>query len=182
MLDARRREICGALSELLAYPRGDLAGTAGRAAELAGGSAAAAPLARFRDRALAADLPAIQELYTETFDLQPACTPYVGHQLVGDSPVRGPLLARLVEVYAQGGYRAREELPDHLCEVLGFLAVAPPGPLRDDLVQDGLLPALGKMIEGLPDAANPYRDLLLAARDLFAPAVAERPRELEVRP
>jgi nitrate reductase delta subunit len=181
MLEARRCEICGALSALLAYPRGDLAGPAGRAAELARGTAAAEPLARFGARALAGDLPAIQELYTATFDLQPACTPYVGHHLVGDSPMRGPLLARLVEVYALGGYRAREELPDHLCEVLGYLSVAPPGPLRDDLVRDGLLPALGRMIEELPDPANPYRDLLVAARELLSPAAAGRPRP-EVRP
>jgi nitrate reductase delta subunit len=114
----------------------------------------------------------MQELYTATFDLGPACAPYLGTHLLGeDSPVRGPLLATLAELHAAEGFRPREELQDHVAEVLGFVAMARPGPARDDLVRDGLLPALAKMIEALPDA-NPYREPLAAARAAAEPLVA----------
>jgi nitrate reductase delta subunit len=118
---------------------------------------------------------ALEELYTSTFDLEPACTPYLGVQLLGDeNPVRGMLLAKLVELYAAEGFQPREELADHVAEVLGFLAVAQPGTARDDLVLDGLVPALGKMIEGLGDRENPYREVLTAVREIF-PATAVEP-------
>jgi nitrate reductase delta subunit len=184
VIDARKRSLCQALSDLLSYPGADAAARARAAGDLAEGTAAAAPLSRFA--AAAGRLPAdeLREIYTSTFDLQPPCAPYVGHQLLGDSPLRGPFLARLVEVYAASGYRAREELPDHLAEVLAFLAMAAPSEERDDLVRDGLLPALTRMLEGLRDRENPYRELLLAVQELFrlGRAATRDPAQPEVRP
>jgi nitrate reductase delta subunit len=165
MIDARQQRLCADLARLLAYPALDAGDVARRAAGRAGaGSAAGAALARFAAAAEAATPGALQELYTATFDLRPACAPYLGVQLLGDeSPVRGALLAKLAEVYAAEGFRPREELGDHVAEVLGFLAVARPGPGRDDLLRDGLLPALSRMVEAFEDRENPYRDLLVAA-------------------
>jgi nitrate reductase delta subunit len=184
VIDARQRSLCQALSTLLSYPAADAAARAGAARDLAEGTAVAAPLSRFAAAAgrLAAD--DLQETYTSTFDLQPACAPYVGHQLLGDSPLRGPFLARLVEVYAASGFRAREELPDHLAEVLAYLAMAAPTAERDDLVRDGLLPALTRMIEGLQDRENLYRELLVAVQELLRPGRSEPrvPAQPEVRP
>ena len=184
MTDARQRSLCQALSTLLSYPAGDAAAGAGAARDLAEGTAAAGPLSRFAVAAGRIAGDDLQEIYTSTFDLQPACAPYLGHQLLGDSPLRGPFLARLVEVYAASGFRAREELPDHLAEVLAYLAMAAPTAERDDLVRDGLLPALARMLEGLPDRENPYRELLWAAQELFRPghAATRDPAQLEVRP
>jgi nitrate reductase delta subunit len=169
VIDARQRSLCRSLSVLLSYPDADAAGSARAACELGAGTPAAGPLSRFA--AAAGRLPAetLQEIYASTFDLDPACAPYVGHHLLGDSPLRGPFLARLVEVYDSGGYRAREELPDHLAEVLAFLAVAPPSAERDDLVSDGLLPALVRMLDSLKDRGNPYRELLVAVQELLRP-------------
>ncbi len=182
MTDARERRLCAELARLLAYPEGDLPATALRALDLAGLGAGSAALARFAAAAAAAAPCALEELYTATFDLRPACAPYLGAQLLAeDSPARGPFLARLLEVYAAAGYRPREELADHVSEVLGFLAVAGPGPARDDLVADGLAPALDRMIATLADRPNPYRDLLVAVRERIGPdAPAARPAE--VRP
>jgi nitrate reductase delta subunit len=172
MSDARSRELCALLADLLAYPRGDLAALARRARGLAVGPAAAA-LERFAEAAEAEGAAGMQELYTATFDLRPACAPYLGVHLFGeDSPVRGPLLARLAELYAEAEFRPREELQDHVAEVLAFVAMAPPGPARDDLVEDGLVPALRKMAEALGQGANPYRALLDAARAVAEPLVA----------
>lgn len=183
MIDARQRSLCQALSALLSYPDADPAARARAARDLAEGTPASGPIARFAAAAGRLPADALREIYTSTFDLEPACAPYVGHQLLGDGPQRGPFLARLVEVYASGGYRARDELPDHLAEVLAFLAVAAPTEERDDLVQDGLLPALARMLEGFQDRENPYRELLVAVQELLRPArsAARVPAQPEVR-
>jgi nitrate reductase delta subunit len=132
--------------------------------------AALAPLGEFSRGESAAPL---QEIFTSTFDLQPACAPYVGHHLLGeDSPLRGPLLARLAGIYAAHGFTPREELGDHVAEVLRFLAVAPPSAERDDLVRDGLLPALAKMLEGFEDRTNPYREVLALTERLVRASAA----------
>jgi nitrate reductase delta subunit len=166
--------LCAELSRLLAYPGPETGGAARRALALAAGRPAARALGRFAAAAGAATPAELEELYTATFDLRPACTPYLGVHLLGDqSPRRGAFLARLAGIYAAEGYRPREELGDHLAEVLGFLAVASPGPDRDDLLRDGLLPALGRMLEGFPDRDNPYRHLLEAVGALLEPRGAE---------
>lgn len=184
MLDALPRPLCAALADLLRYPRPGLAAAAEDARRLVGrDDPGAALLARFAEAARRTPLEAMQELYTATFDLQPACAPYVGHQLLGEGPQRGPLLAKLAELHAADGFRPQEELGDHVAEVLAFLAVARPGPPRDDLLRDGLLPAVDRMIATLAEAGNPYRELLRAVLELLRPAAAgaDAPRRAEVR-
>ncbi len=185
MLDALPRPLCAALSELLRYPWPGLAAAAERCgARVAPGAAGAAPLVAFAAAVRKLPLETLQELYTATFDLEPACAPYVGHQLLGDGPQRGPLLAKLAELHAAEGFRPRDELGDHVAEVLAFLAVARPGAARDDLLRDGLLPAVDRMIAALAEAgANPYRELLRAVLELLRPAAALAcaPARAEVR-
>lgn len=168
MRDERQRSLCAAFAELLSYPRDQVAAAAQRALELAGvGTEAEAGLRRFAASASANPAAWLEELYTATFDLAPACAPYVGHQLLGDSPMRGPFLAKLAEIFAADGFQPREDLADHVAEVLRFLAVARAGAAREELVQDGLVPALGRMIAALEDSQNPYRDVLIALRELL---------------
>jgi nitrate reductase delta subunit len=169
MIDARLRQLCSDLGKLLSYPRSDTPSLARHALGIAGvGNPGAASLARFVGRAEALGASALEELYTATFDLAPVCAPYLGAHLLGeDNPLRGRFLAKLAELYAEDGFRAREELPDHLSEVLAFLALARPGAARDDLLRDGLLPTLDRMIAAIEDASNPYRELLVATRTLL---------------
>jgi nitrate reductase delta subunit len=185
MIDALPRPLCAALSELLRYPWPGLPDAAERCRALvAPGAPGAAPLADFAAAARRAGLEDLQELYTVTFDLEPAAAPYVGHQLLGDGPQRGPLLAKLAELFAADGFRPRDELGDHVAEVLAFLAVARPGAARDDLLRDGLLPAVDRMIAALPEAGgNPYRALLRAVLELLRPAAVatSAPARAEVR-
>lgn len=185
MLDALPRPLCAALAELLRYPDHGLPAAADRARALAGpADPGAEPLAAFAAAARRTGLHAMQELYTDTFDLEPACAPYVGHQLLGEGPQRGPLLARLAELHAADGFRPRDELGDHVAEVLAFLAVARPGAARDDLLRDGLLPTVDRMIAALSTGTgNPYRELLLAILLLLRPAAVDAgaPRRAEVR-
>jgi len=162
--------LCGALAPLFAYPRGDVRAAARRAVSFAGDCpASTAALARFAARVEAESHTGLEELYTATFDLRPACAPYLGAQLLpDDSPVRGALLAALTEQYVAHGFEPEGELPDHVAVVLAFLARARPGPVRDDLLQDGLLPALSRMAEAFEDRAHPYRDLVQAAFRLLS--------------
>jgi nitrate reductase delta subunit len=174
MNEARERRLCGAFAELLSYPGGGVAEVARRARVLAregaddGAAAddeATDALSRFCGHVESSDVRALQELYTSAFDLQPACAPYVGHQLLGeDSPLRGPFLAKLAEIYRGEGFTPREELGDHVAEVLRFLATGRGGLAREELLHDGLVPALRRMIETFQDERHPYRDLLVAVR------------------
>jgi nitrate reductase delta subunit len=159
----------GAYGELLAYPSQDLRPAIARALARVS-TRTARPLHPFAEWAIATPAAAREELYGTTFDLDPVCAPYVGHHLCGESPVRGLFLARLAGVYAAHGFAAPQgELPDHLAIVLRFVARAH-GKDRDDLVTDGLVPAVAKMREALRGRPNPYRQLLTSLARLLAEA------------
>jgi len=182
----RLRSALAALGELLAYP-GPATGAALARALRDAPDGALPPLARFSAWVGDTSAAAREEAYSATFDLAPKAPPYVGHQLCGESALRGAFLARLAQVYALYGFRGGGELPDHLAEVLRFLAEAD-GQERDELLRDGALVAVERMLEAI-DRADPHRDLLLAAGVVLrADPGAERPaaeparRRVEVRP
>lgn len=164
---ASQPQVFSAFAELLAYPATDPAAAARRCHALVRDRAAAAHLDAFAARAAAARPHELEELYSTTFDLDPACVPYLGHHLCGDSPQRGAFLARLVEVYRQDGFPAAApggELPDHLTVVLRYLAAVSGGEDRRALLEDALVPALDKMLAALEDPGNAYRGVLSALR------------------
>lgn len=172
--DALRAALAAA-AELLEYPSRDprppLARVLARVSPRI-----ARELDRFAAWALGAPQEAREELHTTTFDLSPLCPPYVGHHLCGESPVRGLFLSRLAGVYAAHGFVPPPgELPDHLATALRFAAAAH-GRDRDDLVEDGLVPAVAKMREALRGRANPYRYLLGGVQRLLAEEIASRLR------
>ena len=67
---------------------------------------------------------ALEELYTETFDLTPAMTLYIGYHLFGETPKRSSFLVRLEEAYQAHDFDSGTELADHLCVLLRFFSVA----------------------------------------------------------
>lgn len=169
------RTALGAVAELLEYPTRDPRPPLARVLARVG-PRVARDLDRFATFALGATQHEREELHTTTFDLSPICPPYVGHHLCGESPVRGLFLARLAGVYAAHGFTPSDgELPDHLATALRFAATAH-GRDRDDLVQDGLVPAVAKMREALRGRTNPYRHLFAALQRLLAEELASRPR------
>lgn len=153
------------LADVLEYPGPGLAARAAEcAARLAPDHAeGAARLTRFAGFARSAGAGALEEAYTSAFDLAPVCTPYVGDQLFGASRERSLLLAGLREVQREAGLAASAELPDHVSEVLRLVAAPIPADVRDDLVRDGLAPALRKMLAALEAARHPWADVLAAA-------------------
>jgi nitrate reductase delta subunit len=159
----RIRSALAALAELLAYPRPEPGATEAALARARrdAPAAAGAALARFAGFVERTGPAEREEAYSATFDLAPKAPPYVGHQLCGESTVRGAFLARLVQIHAAHGFRTEGELPDHLAEVLRFLAVAD-GQERDELLRDGARVAVERMLEQI-DPGDPHRDLLVAA-------------------
>jgi len=126
-----------------------------------------------------------EELYTATFDMRPACVPYVGIHLFGEENFkRGVFMAALNARYAAAGFDARGELPDHVAVLLRFIAETGEAERRE-LIQCCLLGPLDTMIAALA-VENPYRGLLETVRDVLATAYpglqpAPGPRE-RVRP
>lgn len=167
----RQRQVFGAFAELLTYPASHPAPAARRCRELLSGKPAAT-LGAFVSRAERAGAHELEEAYSSTFDLDPACAPYVGHHLAGETPKRGIFMARLAEAYREDGFEGGApsgELPDHLSVVLRYLAAVPGGPRRQALLEDALVPALDKMLEALPDPESVYRPVLAALREEVTP-------------
>lgn len=114
-----------------------------------------------------------EELYTRTLDLTPTTAPYVGFAAYGESYQRGELLAALVRAYRELDLDPGSELPDHLANVLRYLARCE-RPLPE-LVE--ILPkALSEMHKTLKtlDAKNPYLLVLEAIQEALQGALTRR--------
>lgn len=104
----------------------------------------------------------IEEAFTAAFDLQPACHPYIGYQLCGESQQRTMFMLKLRELYRQFGFESGNELPDHIAEVLRFVGSINDCVCRDEIIRDGLLPALENLTKGIESGGNPYLGLLFS--------------------
>ncbi len=108
----------------------------------------------------------IQELHLKTFDLAPACIPYLSVHLFGEESFRrSQLMVGLHEAYERIGHETHGELPDHLGVVLDSLDRLT-AEEAIDLHRFALIPALLKMRSGLEKTGNPYR-YLLGAIELY---------------
>lgn len=107
----------------------------------------------------------LEELYTQTFDLNPVATLEVGWHLWGEQYERGRFLADLRGLQAELGLDAdaNTELPDHLTVLLPMLAQ-----MRNpaDLAKK-ILPALEKIQKPLDEHGNPYRHLIRATAQIL---------------
>lgn len=162
--------ICQHFAELFSYPTEDLTQTVVACAELLREeqSSASASLERFASFLQTQTAMRIEEVFTSTFDLQPVCHPYVGYQLCGESQQRGMFLMQLNQLYRQHGFVPGVELPDHLSTLLRFIGTLAPQDCSRELIEDGLLPALAKILQGLDAADHPYADLLLSLQSFLA--------------
>ena len=148
------------VADLLSYPTEGLPERASLAAR-AVPPTVAAPALRCAAALAAIGTGEAQELYTATFDLRPASSPYVGLCLCGEGARRNALLAYLAEAYAAAGHAPGEELPDHLAEVLRFIADAGGTEEARDLAELAVAPCARRLAAELP-ADNPYRAAVVA--------------------
>ena len=102
----------------------------------------------------------LEELYTDTFDIQARCCPYVGYHLFGEDRSRGVFMVKLKEHYRALNFPTEGELPDHIGVMLRSLARGQRGEDVRDLIEYCMIPATKKMIALFKDKVNPYQDVL----------------------
>ena len=181
---------------ILEYPRSDLSETVRECQALVapGNPEAAALIGGFCTYLDSTPLEQLQEVYTVTFDLDATYHPYVGHHLFGESYKRSAFLVGLKERYQTFGYTFSEsELADHLAVMVGFLAVCDDAVLTKELIQDALLPGLGRMVKEDQDGArsphedkqssdpSPYQQILRALRMILEQYLANDGQPMKVK-
>ena len=124
------------------------------------------------------DISRIEEAFTGTFDLQSLCHPYVGYQLCGESQQRTMFMIKLRELYQQYGFVSGNELPDHLTEVMRFIGSISDQDCRQEIIQDGLLPALAKLTQGIESDGHPYLAVLNALQIFLTGTVTSDTKRL----
>ncbi len=169
----QHQELCCQFSTLLSYPEQSVvAQAAACSTQLKGINADAADLlSGFIDFLAANELTRIEEAFTGTFDLQAHCHPYVGYQLCGESQQRTMFMIKLQELYKQHKFVSGNELPDHLTEVLRFIGSISDQVCRQDIIENGLLPALNKITVGIESDGHPYMALLNALQSFLSETV-----------
>ncbi len=124
------------------------------------------------DRLRYPDEPAMQELYIQTFEFNPACTLEIGWHLFGENYERGEFLVRMREQLRRHGIAETSELPDHLTHVLRLI-----GRMEHEeaarLAGESVLPALEKI--RLPED-SPYRPVLDGIREKLVADFPDAPR------
>lgn len=107
-----------------------------------------------------------QELFTQTFDLNPVCSLELGWHLFGENYERGLLLVRLRRELRAAEILEHGELPDHLTYALQLLPRME-HERAEDFVTAIILPSLVKMIQAIRGKNNPYEQLLQSLAILF---------------
>ena len=123
---------------------------------------AAALLEHFRDAAKELGQDALEETYIQIFEMQAETALYIGHQLFGEDWRRGTFMACLKDKYQELAFSSGAELPDHLSVILRFLAVEQPGPEKEELIGDCIVPALHKVLQAIEGKKTPYGNVLRA--------------------
>jgi nitrate reductase delta subunit len=150
------------LASLLEYPSSDLNLRVERAKQwlTIQEPEVAVQFLSFRRKIRAFPVDKLQELYTQTFDLNPVCTLDIGYHVFGENYKRGELLAKLRETEAPFELGQENQLPDHLPVLLRLLGKLEDEELRLALIGEILIPALARMLDALSQTENPYRDLI----------------------
>jgi len=163
-----QQELYRTFGDLLDYPTPDLAAQASRCAQLLrlDYPQAAEQIQNFADCVDSTSLGRFEEIYTGTFDMNPACYIFSGYILFGESFNRGKFLVRLQKEYRERGFSAGNELADHLAVIFRFMALLDPDEHTAQLLlKDVFVPVLTKMNEGFHSEnrnPNPYRQVLRA--------------------
>jgi len=119
----------------------------------------------------------LEELYTRTFDLDPAACLDLGWHLYGEAYERGRFLVTIRGLLREHGIPENGELPDHLSHVLPLLGRAS-FQLASKLAREAVVPALAVMYTPLEESENPYRHVLAATRALVMDQLMEPAAEV----
>lgn len=148
------------LALLLAYPGADGLADARRAVTLLDGQARES-LAGFLRQIEPLALAQLQELFIQSFDLNPKAALEVGWHLFGENYERGTFLVKMRQELHRLGLQETVELPDHLAHVLRVLGRLD-DPVAAAFAHDFVLPALAAMRAGLEGLQTPFAAVLEA--------------------
>ena len=158
------------LSFLLRYPDERVAAARGELAEEVAGLAEG-PVRTSLEQFLAGwdgDATALASRYVATFDLRRRVSLNLTWYTHGDTRARGVALLRLKRLYAAAGLALEgPELPDHLCVMLAFAELAPPGHGEALLAEHRA--ALELLRLSLHDDGSAYAHVLDAVTAALAP-------------
>ena len=135
----------------------------------------AAQFMGFHRKAQELSISQLQELYTQTFDLNPVCTLDIGYHLFGENYKRGELLANLRRTEAPYSVGQENQLPDYLPVLLRLLVNLEDEDLRRSLIGELLIPALDTMLKAFGTAENPYRYMVEVTRRVLGNEQPEAP-------
>ncbi len=113
-------------------------------------------------------LEQLQEIYTSSFDMQPESTLNLGYHLFGEDWRRSIFLSRLSELFQSRSFSIDKELPDHLRLMLLFLGDCEINPEGNELIAEGIIPALSRILVNMEGTSNPYRFALRALKTWLA--------------
>jgi nitrate reductase delta subunit len=149
------------LASLLSYPNEDYRQRLARCAEALLGVEPGASLlvTGFLRQIEAFSTEQLQELYTQTFDLNPVCSPEVGWHLFGEQYERGEFLVKMRQQLRRFALPESAELPDHLSHVLAVLGRMEQRE-ADEFAVACVYPALDKMRAAWSGKNNPYESVL----------------------
>jgi len=170
----QHQELCRQFAAMLSYPVENVVIEATACSESLRqiNPEASVPLESFIGFLENNDISRIEEVFTGTFDLQSLCHPYVGYQLCGESQQRTMFMIKLRELYQQYDFISRNELPDHLTEIMRFIGSIDDQDCRQEIIREGLLPALAKMTQGVESDGHPYVDVLNALQNFLIETTA----------
>ena len=160
-------DIYNALSDILCYPEGDFGEQVRRCQKMLNAScphvhADLGPLVEYLANA---SLENVEELYTQTFDMNPRCTFDIGWHLFGEDYHRGLFLAKMRREMKRRGGKETNELPDHLTHVLSVMGKME-SEEAEDFAVSCVIPAVKKILENLT-SENPYRCVFQVIHDLL---------------
>jgi nitrate reductase delta subunit len=138
-------------------------------------SALGAGIRKFRDRTAGMSLGQLEEIYIQTFDMNPTCTLDLGWQLFGEDYNRGLFLVKVRQEMKRLGIAESHELPDHLTNVLLVLSRMERDQ-AEDFACSCVLPALDKTRNAVNESC-PYRQLMDAVVHLLSIQYGESRKE-----
>jgi nitrate reductase delta subunit len=137
---------------------------------------AAQGAARFGEFVEQHELWELEEVFTRTFDVNPACALEVGWHLFGEEYARGMFLVRMRQELRKYGLPESSELPDHMTHVLAVVAAMP-----DDeaarFVRACVQPAVEKMHQALANQDTPYRHVVACLAGVIRARWGEAPAQ-----
>ena len=158
MFSQENKEICEMFADVLDYPDIVLPRTAHNCALHLKESfpGIAKPVQAFADFVNSQSLESLEELYTQTFDVTPATSLYLGYHLFGETPKRSEFLIRLTDAYQACSLSTGIELADHLGVMLRFLSVSEDPEFTLPLIEECILPTLEKAGKELKKSDSQY--------------------------